>query len=264
VLIGLIAVRAGFHDGDAIAALIVACFIFTAAARLIFENAQVLMDTAPAQAQAAARDAIASLSPEIELDRLRLRESGGRYFADVVVAIPPGRAVVEGHAAADDVEHAIERVLPDSDVVVHVEPRRRGLTLRDRVLAVALSVPADSSLATAHEVAERVENAISQLPHVSDVRTHLEPIEQPIATDPAGADNADELQTIKTVVQRYAHTPARDLRLMSTDDGDVLFMTISVGPSASLTDAHRLASELEEELRHELPAIADVVVHTEP
>jgi cation diffusion facilitator family transporter len=290
VLIGLIAVRAGFRDGDAVSALIVAGFIFTAAARLIFENAQVLMDTAPARARAAARDAVASLSPEIELDRLRVRESGGRYFADVVVAIPPGRAVVEGHAAADDVEHAIEQVLPDSDVVVHVEPRRRGLTLRDRVLEIALSepmvseahditifdhgdqhsvslhlkLPADSSLANAHEVAERVEHAIGALPHVSDVRTHLEPLEQPIAADPTAGNDVAALQTIRAVVERYAHTPARDVRLIATDEGDVLFITISVGATASLTEAHQLASELEEELRQELPSIADVVVHTEP
>ena len=290
VLVGLIVVRAGFRDGDAISALIVAGFIFTAAGRLIFENAQVLMDSAPARAQAAARDAIASLRPEIELDRLRLRESGGRYFADVVVAIPPGRAVIEGHAAADDVEQAIEEVLPDSDVVVHVEPQRRGLTLRDRVLAIALSepavseahditifdhgdqhsvslhlkLPADSFLAAAHEVAERVENAIGELPHVSDVRTHLEPLEHPIAADPTAGADPDALQTIKTVVERYAHTPARDLRLLPTQEGDVLFITISVGATASLTQAHQLASDLEEELRHELPSIADVVVHTEP
>jgi len=290
VLIGLIAVRAGFRDGDAISALIVAGFIFTAASRLIFENAQVLMDTAPVHAQAIARDALASLRPEVELDRLRLRESGGRYFADVVVAIPPGQAVVEAHATADDVEHAIEQVLPDTDVVVHVEPRRRGLTLRDRVLAIALSeptvseahditifdhdaqhsvslhlkLPADSSLANAHEVAERVENAIGALPGVSDVRTHLEPLEQPIAADPTAGNDPDALQTIKTVVERYAHTPARDLRLLPTPAGDVLFITISVGATASLTQAHQLASELEEELRHEVPSIADVVVHTEP
>jgi cation diffusion facilitator family transporter len=290
VLIGLIAVHDGFHDGDAISALIVAGLIFTAAGRLMFENAQVLMDTAPAQAQAIARDAIAALSPGIEVDRLRLRESGGRYFADVVVAVPPGRAVIEGHAAADEVEQAIEQVLPNSDVVVHVEPRRRGLTLRDRVLAIALSepsvseahditifdhgdqrsvslhlkLPADSSLAAAHEIAERIEDAIRALPAVSEVRTHLEPLEQPIAADPLTSNDPDALEKIKTVVQRYAHTEARDLRLLPTPDGDVLFITISVGDTASLEQAHQLASELEEGLRQELPSIADVVVHTEP
>jgi cation diffusion facilitator family transporter len=290
VLVGLIVVRAGFSDGDAISALIVACFIFTAAGRLIFENALVLMDTAPAHAHAIAQDAILELSPEIELDRLRLRESGGRYFADVVVAIPPGRAVIEGHAAADEVEQAIERVLPNSDVVVHVEPSRRGLTLRDRVLAIALSepsvseahditifdhgdqrsvslhikLPADSSLVSAHEVAERIEDAIRALPNVSDVRTHLEPLEHPIAADPSAGDDPHALETIKTMVQRYADSPARDLRLLPTEDGDVLFITLPVGADASLDKAHQLASRLEEELRQELPAIADVVVHTEP
>lgn len=149
VLVGLILVRAGFPEGDPIAALIVAVIIFGAAGRLILENAQVLMDTAPVGVQAIAREAIVALGPEIELERLRLRESAGRYFADVVVAVPPGRAVVEGHAAADEVERAIENALPNSDVVVHVEPRRRGLTLRDRVLAIALSEPAVSE---AHDI----------------------------------------------------------------------------------------------------------------
>jgi cation diffusion facilitator family transporter len=290
VLVGLIAVHAGFRDGDAVSALIVAGFIFTAATRLVVENAQVLMDTAPADARAAAWEAISALGSDIELDRLRLRESGGRYFADVVVAIPPGRAVIEGHAAADDIEDAIEQVLPNSDVVVHVEPQRRGLSLRDRVLAIALSEPAvseahditifdhggrhsvslhlklpsDSSLAAAHEVAERVEHAIGALPSVNDVRTHLEPLEHPIAAEPSANDHSQAVTKIKNVVAHYAHTPARDLRLLPTLGGDVLFITVSVGPSASLTEAHRLASEIEEELRKELPSIADVVVHTEP
>ncbi len=290
VLFGLIVVRAGFHDGDAISALIVAGLIFTAAAHLISENAQVLMDTEPAHAHAVAWDAVAALGPEIELDRLRLRESGGRYFADVVVAIPPGRAVVAADAAADVVEHAIEQVLPNTDVVVHVEPRRRDLTLRDRVLTIALSepevseahditifdhgdqhsvslhikLPADSSLAAAHEVAERVEDAIMALPTVSDVRTHLEPLEHPIATDPSAGNDPHALDTIETVVQRYAHTTGRDLRLLPTEDGEVLFITVSAGATASLDQAHQLASGLEEQLRRALPWIADVVVHTEP
>ena len=210
VLVGLVLVRAGVPSGDPIAALIVSAIIFAAAGRLVLENAQVLMDTAPAAAQEIARDAITALSPGIELQRLRLRESAGRYFADVVVGVAPGQAVVEGHAAATEVEQAVEKALPNSDVVVHVEPRRRGLTLRDQVLAIALSeptvseahditifehgdqvsvslhlkLPADSSLQEAHDVAERVEATIRRLPKVTDALTHLEPLERPIAGRP--------------------------------------------------------------------------------
>ena len=49
VLAGLAVVSAGFHQGDALAALLVAAIIFSAAARLIVENARVLMDTMPAE-----------------------------------------------------------------------------------------------------------------------------------------------------------------------------------------------------------------------
>ena len=291
VLVGLILVRAGFPAGDPIAALIVAVIIFGAAGRLISENAQVLMDTAPAGVQAIAREAIVALGPEIELQRLRLRESAGRYFADVVVAVAPGRAVVEGHAAADEVEQAIEDALPNSDVVVHVEPRRRGLTLRDRVLAIALSepavseahditifqhgdqvsvslhlkLPADSSLQQAHDVAERVEAAIRALPDVSDALTHLEPLERPIAADPTAThDDHQTLERVETIVREQTGMSARDVRLLPTDDGIVLFITIQVGAAASLARAHQAASELEESLRGQMPEIADVVVHTEP
>jgi divalent metal cation (Fe/Co/Zn/Cd) transporter len=291
VLIGLVAVRAGFREGDSVAALVVAALIFAAAARLIFENAQVLMDTAPPAAHAVARAAIAALSPEVELRRLRLRESAGRYFADVVVAVPPGRAVIEGHAAADQVENAVEQALPNSDVVVHVEPRRRGLSLRDRVLAIALSepsvseahditifehgdqvsvslhlkLPADASLAAAHEVAERVEAAICEIPDVSDVRTHLEPLERPIAAEPS-APRGDHrtVETIEALVREQTGKQARDVRWLPTEMGSVVFLTVPVGPSASLAEAHRVASELEEALRERLPEVADVVVHTEP
>jgi cation diffusion facilitator family transporter len=291
VLVGLILVRAGVPDGDPVAALIVAVIIFAAAGRLVSENAQVLMDTAPAGVQAIARDAIVALGPEIELERLRLRESAGRYFADVVVAIPPGRAVVEGHAAADEVEQAVEHALPNSDVVVHVEPRRRGLTLRDRVLAIALSeppvseahditifehgdqvsvslhlkLPADSSLQEAHDVAERVEDAIRALPSVSDAITHLEPLERPIAADPTAIrDDRQTLEKVQTIVREQIGTPARDIRVLPIDAGIVLFITVPAGAADSLAHAHQVASELEEALRQRMPEIADVVVHSEP
>jgi cation diffusion facilitator family transporter len=291
VLAGLASVHAGFHQGDALSALVVAAIIFFAAYRLMSINADVLMDRAPEEARAAAEEAIEGLGADIELGRLRLRESAGRYFADVVVSVPPGQAVVEGHGAADLVESAVEQALPGSDVVVHVEPRRSGLDLRDRVLSIALAeplvkeahditifeqggsasvslhlkFPAELDLRSAHEVAERVEQAIRARPGVVDVQTHLEPLERPlIAQQPNAPADAKATREIVQLVRERAGADPLMVKLLCTDRGQVLFLTLAVGSEQSLMSAHELAGELEEELRKHLEGIVDVVVHTEP
>jgi len=291
VLLGLLAVRAGVSQADSVAALLVAAIVFAAAFRLLAVNANVLMDRTPAQARAAAMRAIAELGVDIELERLRLRESAGRYFADVVVSVPPGQAVVEGHRAADLIEGAVESALPGSDVVVHVEPRRRGIDLRERVLAIALAeplvreahditifeqdgstsvslhlkFPADVDLKTAHETAERIEQAIAARPGVTVVQTHLEPLERTLGAVPV--DRSADLQArreIERIVRERTGAPPREMRLLSTDAGRILFLTLGVDAAEPLTAAHRLAGELEEELHQRIAGIADVVVHTEP
>ena len=291
VLAGLIAVSAGFHYGDAIAALIVAGIIFSAAARLIYENARVLMDTTPAEAHARVYAAITELGDTVELRRLRVRESGGHYFADAVVAVPPGQAAVAGQGITEDIAAAVHRSLPDSEVVVHLEPRREGLSLRDRALAAALGEPLvrdvhdiaiyrhgdrqsvslhlkmdpDVPLAEAHEVAERVEAALRAEPRVEDVHTHLEPLERPLVAqeEPTGSDEA-ERERIERLVEERTGAPPRDLRLLHTDRGLVVFVSVSAGQHSRLPAAHEVASRLEDDIRELKPQIADVVVHTEP
>jgi cation diffusion facilitator family transporter len=291
VLAGLLAVDAGFQEGDSVAALLVAAIIFVAAVRLIAENANVLMDRAPEEARIAAERAIAELAGDIELSRLRLRESAGRYFADVVVSVPPGQAVVEGHRAADLVEDAVEAALPGSDVVVHVEPRRQGLDLRDRVLAIALAeplvkeahditiferdglasvslhlkFPADLDLRSAHEIGERVAQEIRERPDVADVQAHLEPLERPLtAREPSERADREAAAEIDRLVRERTGREPRMVKLLSTDAGRVVFLSVHVAGDRSLSDAHVLAGELEEEVRERLADIADVVVHTEP
>jgi cation diffusion facilitator family transporter len=289
VLVGLLLVRAGFIRGDAIAALVIAAIVLATATRLIAENANVLMDRTPAEAREAAERALTRLEPDIELVRLRLRESAGRYFADVIVAVAPGAAVVEGHQAADRVESAIEIELPGSDVVVHVEPRRQGLDLRDRVLALALGeplvkevhditiyenggsasvslhlkLPADLALPAALAVAGRIEQAIRERPGVSEVQTHLEPLERPLHADPATTSaDLDATRAIDRIVRERTGREPHGTKLLRTDAGRIVLLTLGVGTETSLIDAHQLASELEEELRRQIPDIADVVVHT--
>jgi cation diffusion facilitator family transporter len=293
VLCGLIAVSTGVEEGDAIAALVVALIIFGAAGRLIYENGRVLMDTTPADAQSRAERAIDELGERVELRRLRLRESGGRYFADAVVAVPPGQALVESHEVADEVEAAVRAALPDSDVVVHLEPRRDGLTLRDRVLAVALAEPLvreahditlyehdgttsvslhlkldpELTIREAHVVAEEVESELRGEPDIDEVHTHLEPLEQPLAARPeedSNADDAAQRERIAELVRGRTGQPPRELRLLHAAGGLVVFVSVAVPDESSLQAAHELASRLEDDIRETQAHILDVVVHTEP
>jgi divalent metal cation (Fe/Co/Zn/Cd) transporter len=205
--------------------------------------------------------------------------------------VPPGQAAVAGHGTADRIEAAVRAALPDSDVVVHVEPRQRDLDLRDRVLTAALAEPLvrdvhdvaiyqhggrasvslhlkldpDVPLSEAHEVAERIEAAIGAHPDVDDVHTHLEPLERPLpARDETGAsDRAERERITRLVVHRTGDAP-RELRLLHTDDGLVVFVSVVAPADTRLADAHELASRLEDDIRAGRPHIADVVVHTEP
>ena len=287
VLAGLSAVALGFPEGDALAALFVAALVVAAAVRLLRRNVHVLMDRTPTDAEDAARSAIDALDPPVELRRLRVRESGGGHFADVVIAIAPGAAVGQGHAAADRVEDALRERLPDADVVVHVEPRAAGAEIRERVLAAALGVPqvreihnlgvldvdgrvevslhlklpGALELERAHDIAEEVERAIlSAMPEVEDVRTHLEPLTEAAA----GQETFVDAEAVVRVVAAETGAPPRELRFVRTDDGLVAFVTLALGGDASLSEAHSLASVVEERVREAVPGIADVVVHTEP
>jgi cation diffusion facilitator family transporter len=289
VLLGLLAARAGYHWADSAAALFVAALVLVAAARLMRVNVDVLMDRVPPDAQDAAMAAIGAL-PGIELRRLRMRQAAGRQFADVVIGVPPGAAVGQGHAAADAVEAAVQRALPDSDVVVHVEPQQDHAALRERALAAAqrvprvreihnlsvllvggatevslhLKLPGDLPLEEAHEVATEVERAIVEsVPEVDSVQTHLEPLAETGEGRSVVADDADR-DLVERIVREETGGPPRELRFLRTDNGLLAYLTLALDPGTPLADAHARASEIEERIRSERPEIADVIVHTEP
>ena len=172
-----------------------------------------------------------------------------------------------------------------------MEPRLRGLDLRDSVLAIALAEPlvkeahdvaifsegASSSvslhlkfpdeleLGEAHEIAERVERAIAARPGVGEVQTHLEPLERPLRARAADARSERETtREVQELVRELTGDATPTVKLLRTDAGSVLFITLAVGGGESLAGAHELAGKLEDELRRRIAGIAEVVVHTEP
>ncbi len=296
VLVGLVLVRAGYPGADSVAALLVAGLALYSASRLMRGNVRVLMDSAPPpEAQELVREAIENVEEPVSLRRLRMREAGGRHFADVVVGVEPDAAVARGHAVASAIEEAVQRELPGADVVVHVEPDAELGPLRQRATAAALSVPGvrevhnvtvlrvgagtelalhmkvpgDLRLRAAHDVASEVERAIrAAVPEVTRVQTHIEPLAEDAATLAVRADGDGDLDAeraaIATAVRELTGREPRELRFRRTEQGVLAFLTLGLGPDATLAQAHAQASEIEQRVRAEHPQLADLVIHTEP
>ena len=290
VLVGLVLVHEGHKRADSAAALFVAALVLLAAARLMKRNVDVLMDRAPADAEQAARAAIAAVDPPVTLQRLRMRQAGPSQFMDVVITVPPGAAVGQGHAAADRVEEAVSAALPGSDVVVHVEPQEDEAAIRDRAHAAALGVPSvrevhnvsvldvggrtevslhlklpgEVTLEEAHEVANQVETAIAAaVPEVDSVQTHIEPLGEAVEGRRMKDDSA-EREVVLRIVREVTGEEPRELHFVRTDEGLLAYLTLGLDPSSPLAEAHARASEIEERIRRARRDIADVIVHTEP
>jgi cation diffusion facilitator family transporter len=293
VLVGLVFVRVAHQPkADSVAALFVSAIVITAALRLAYYNADILIDRSPRIATETVREAIAELDPPVDLKGLRVREAGGRYFAEVTIGIAPELAVAEGHAAADQVEKALERVLHGGEVVVHVEPEGEEGGLQEAVRAAAMSVrgvseihnlvvadlggryevslhlklPGDLNLAGAHEMASQVEKAImSTRPEIGAVITHLEPLEGEVAASaPARFETRDYSRVIAEIVREATGTPPRSLRFMSTREGLVVGLVVGLDAESSLIDAHEWASKIESSILERCAGITRVIVHTEP
>jgi cation diffusion facilitator family transporter len=290
VLVGLVLVHAGYTRADSAAALFVAALVLLAAARLMKRNVDVLMDRAPADAEQAARAAIAGIHPPVTLERLRVRQAGPRQFMDVVIAVPPGAAVGQGHAVADRVEDALSAALPGSDVVVHVEPRDDEAAIRERALAAALGVPSvrevhnvgvvnvggrtevslhlklpgELTLEQAHDVANQVESAIdAAVPEVDAVQTHIEPLAE-TSEGRRMVDDSAERHVVLRIVRELTGQEPRELHFVRTDEGLLAYLTLGLDATSPLAEAHARASEIEERIRRARPDISDVIVHTEP
>jgi divalent metal cation (Fe/Co/Zn/Cd) transporter len=73
-----------------------------------------------------------------------------------------------------------------------------------------------------------------------------------------------DAERIRRIVRDRTGEQPREVRFLQTDDGLVAFLTLALDSGSTLAEAHALASEVEEDIRRALPALADVSVHTEP
>ena len=285
--------RAAFLGrADAVAALGVAVIVFFVSYRLGRRTIDVLLDSAPA----GLREKIVAAADEVEgvinPGKVRLRRSGARIFIDMTIEVDRNLSFERTHAIAEGVEARIQALVPGADVVIHTDPReieRENMARRIRAIAernqipvhnisvhedngevhVDLHIEVDDHLLLhqAHSLASHVEQDLrAEIPTIARVNTHIESRGTGVGS---GRDvTADEGPVVERVKRITDGIVGRECchNILIRRQGDRLSISLHCGfdPNLPVIEAHRLSSRIEETLKKEIPAIEQVLVHTEP
>jgi cation diffusion facilitator family transporter len=286
VVLGLLATRAGFPQGDALA------FIAVAGYRLGRRTIATLLDAAP-QEIVPRIDAILRATPGvIAVERLRLRTAGPKIMGEAVLcvartlpleraarikaeagaaiaeAFPGAQIALAAHPIALDDETVLERILL-------VAARRRLQVHRiiaqqiGERLSITLDLELDGAMphGRAHAIATSLEQAIlEEFGPAIEIETHIEPLEPHLLI---GRDADDETKArIEETLTRHAArlgslTDIHDVRARETSDGLVVNYHCCVDPLLSVEATHAAVDGVERATRAEFPNILRIGGHAE-
>lgn len=282
-----------FGSADAIAAVLVGGVVLTVSGRLAKTTIDALLDRAPEFVGQQIGRAVQSIKGVEELRRMRLRRSGNRIFADLVVGVPRTTTFADAHELTERIERAIGHAVPRTDAVIHFEPvagrdetavdqihylahqqgiRAHAVHLRevDGALDANLHIELDPgmSLDEAHGVATKLEESVRATnPSITSVNTHLE-----VATSAAGAHTevTDERQLLIDQIIRLADSVAGNgschyIKVFESTQARIdLVLHCTLPAELPIRPVHDISTEVERKLRDEIPHLDNVLVHVEP
>jgi len=278
---------------DAVAALGVALIVVYVSMQLGKRTVSALLDAAP-PGLAEEISVEASRTPGVlSVGQVRVRPSGASLFVDLTVNVGRSASLEEAHEIATIVDDRVSKLIKRGDVVVHVDPvRRSDENLSQTVGAIAsrlglrthdvhahqvrdhyfvdlhVEVPADLTLGQAHDRVNHLELAVrEELPRVRDIHSHIEPLAAPIA--PVEVLRPEEDAALREQIRAEANRVlglrgCNRLHIRPGPTGYDLALHCLADPDLPITQAHRLADELEQRIKTAIPEIGRVLVHVEP
>ena len=298
VVIGLLLVLVGrtygidwLRDADPIAALVVAGVVVYVSWRLARKTIDALLDAAPAGIRNKIIAAVGQVEGLLEVDRVRIRRAGNRYFADLSIGLARNVTFQRSEQVADAVTAAVHQVLPDADVIVHSIPRAlHGENIFDRIRAAAtrhnfnvhdvsvqdlggklhveqhLELDERLSLKEAHDRVTVLEAEISrEVPEISSILTHIE-------SEPATIETADERVQDAKLEKRFKRIATEFPEIVDMHDvefkrvRDRLYVSChcTLPDELPLSRVHDIQTDLEIRMKQEAPELFRVLIHPEP
>jgi len=298
VILGLILITVGSRydiswlgKADPVAALVVAGVVVYVSWRLARQTIDALLDAAPLDVRGRLLGEVLAVPGVLEVDRVRIRRAGSRYFADLSIALDRTVTFQRSGQVAREVTDAAQRVLPGADVMVNTVPRAASTeNIFDRVRAVAMRhdlrvhdisvqnlagrlhveqhIELDETLPlrAAHDRVTDLESRIrSELPEISSILTHIE-------SEPGTIEASERFQEDPALADRLRGAAAEFPDVLDTHDyvfrrvRDRLYLSChcTMPDDLPLARVHDVQTGLEARFKQLLPQLARVLIHPEP
>jgi cation diffusion facilitator family transporter len=292
VLAGLIAVRLGVTWIDPVAALVVVGLIGLTAWQIVRHSASILVDQA-----ALAPEAVIPIVQEVagvqRVGRVRSRGPADDIHLDLDVRIAGPTTAEQSNAIASEIRAQLRSAFeglrdiqvyflpeetgePDYALTARAEADSLGLGVHEVIastregaltLEMHVEVPHELTVGKAHAIVTEFEERLRKaIPDLERLVTHIEPVhvheDAPLYQQEA---HAIALAVLRIAQRLYPDKRWHDLDIRAEADGGfAVSMHCHVAGDMPLEEAHRLAEQVETQVRATLPEIHRVTIHTEP
>lgn len=270
---------------DVFASLVVAALILHVCKDLGMQSINNLMDKSNGEAADSIRKAMAERMPTYPLSRLRVRESGARYYVDMEVQVPPSLHVDTAHEIADAIEALVATTLEGAETMVHMTPAQslpetpefviRRLALSHRfgvhglvlqhtddgkfIIAVDLELPPAATLESWQVAVEAFRKEVQRNLHADLVALHVEPDLRRVPAYAAPLPEDWEDQVRQAMIHRGAPLPS-SISCYTRGHERLCIITIPREPRLTVEESHARLTKLNKKLAERLPSVARIMV----
>jgi len=246
VIVGLILVSV-FHipNADAFAAVIIAALIIYTSLGLGRRTIDVLLDKAPKGMNHFVLESISGLDGVDKAHDIRIRNMGSKMSVDLHIEVPRTSTHDKAHRIATNVENRIREVMPNCDVLVHVDAIETSTeTLTDRIRLIAAETDGIKnihSLYLSKIVEPRLEKRSSDKTSKKKTKDHK-------------TESSDDSLTHHHLHAFNANENSYHLHL---------YLDLQVDRNLDLKSAHDITESFEHRIKTEIPQVKDITTHIE-
>jgi cation diffusion facilitator family transporter len=279
----------GFKFGDSVASMILGILLSYLSFRLIWASGMELSDTVSKDIANEVRKIILNTEGVRKFGNLKIRRAGAKTFVQATVEVPEYMSHEEAHDLASRIEENIKYSLGQADVSIHTEPVQIEMSTEKLIEKLAMEtegvrgvhevniaysegklyivlhvyVNPKFSVREADTIADKIEEKIEgRIRKIENVTVHLEPDSAEERKGPRV--NRDEIIKVIHEITRSDRRAPRIKRVVTyvADKKRYINIDCYFSDQVSVEEAHKMASEIEEEVKkHFVETI--VTVHTE-